>query len=70
MHDPTQLLDAIPALRPTARRALVARPGTGEYELTEDADNMMESVNWDELFSIYSHLTADEPPAAASSTGT
>ena len=67
---PTQLLDAIPCLRPIAQRALIAGAGEGEYDLTEDADNMMESVNWDELFSIYNQLTVDDPTAAASSAGT
>ena len=67
---PTQLLDAIPCLRPISKRALISRPGEGVYDLTEEADNMMDSVNWDELLSIDSQLTADEPPAAASSTGT
>ena len=67
---PSQLLDAIPELRPIQRQALVARDGTGEYELTKEADDEMTSANLDELFCIYSQLTADEPPAASSSTRT
>ena len=67
---PPQLLDAIPELRPIQRKALVAREGTGEYELTKEADDEMTTANWDELFCIYSQLTADEPPAASISTST
>ena len=69
---PTQLLDAIPCLRPISKRALISRPGEGEFDLLPEADDMMNPVNWDQLFSIYAQLTAtdEEPPAAGSSTGT
>ena len=69
---PTQLLDAIPCLRPISKRALLSRPGEGEFDLVPEADEMMDSVKWDQLFSIYPHMTAAEegPTAAGSSAGT
>ena len=69
---PTQLLDAIPCLRPISKRALLSRPGEGEFDLVPEADEMMDSVNWDQLFCIYAHMTAAEegPTAAGSSAGT
>ena len=71
---PTQLLDAIPELRPIHTQALIARKGKkgellkGEYQLTKEADDQTASANWDELFCIYSHLTEEDaaPPAGTS----
>ena len=65
VHDPSQLLDAIPELRPIQTQALVARKGKGEYVLTPEADDQMASATWDELFCIYSQLTVDEPAASS-----
>ena len=39
---PTQLLDAILCLRPISKRALLSRPGEGEFDLVREADEMMD----------------------------
>ena len=66
---PTELVDAIPHLRPISKRALKSRSEEGVFDLVPEADDLMDSVNWNELFSIHAHMMEGEGNSAAAGSG-
>ena len=67
--NPSQLMDSIPQLTPIAKKALQARKEEGAYDLAPEADEMMHSANWDELFSIHAQIVEEVGGPAASGSG-